>query len=99
MNRELDADFALDQFAHRAVWNRDASRVEMHLVAETSLDVHVARADLRFSMVRGEPIWTESSYKFECSEIREVLETSRFRTVEQWRDDVDRFALTLATAV
>ena len=33
LNTELDADFELDRFAHRAVWNREASRVEMHLVS------------------------------------------------------------------
>jgi dimethylhistidine N-methyltransferase len=99
VNRELDADFAIDRFAHRAVWNREASRVEMHLVAEAALDIHIARADFRLSMARGEPIWTESSYKFERDEIREVLQSSGFHTVAQWQDDADRFALTLATAV
>jgi L-histidine Nalpha-methyltransferase len=99
VNRELDADLVIDRFSHRAVWNSDASRVEMHLVAEAPMDIHIAHADLRFSMARGEPIWTESSYKFEPGEICEVLETSGFDTVEQWQDDADRFALTLATAV
>ena len=32
-NRELGADFDLDAFAHRAVWNADGSRMEMHLEA------------------------------------------------------------------
>ena len=99
VNRELDADFAIDRFSHRAVWNRDASRVEMHLVAEAAFDIHIAGADLRFAMDQGEVIWTESSYKFDRGEIREGLETSGFHTVEQWQDDADRFALTLATAV
>src|SRR5206468_3269385 len=44
MNTELGADFALDRFAHRAVWNRDASRVEMHLVSLATQEVDVADA-------------------------------------------------------
>ncbi|MGA2537457.1 MAG: L-histidine N(alpha)-methyltransferase, partial [Terracidiphilus sp.] len=32
LNSELDADFDLDAFAHRAVWNDAQSRIEMHLV-------------------------------------------------------------------
>ncbi len=31
LNRELDADFDLEAFAHRAVWNGAKSRIEMHL--------------------------------------------------------------------
>ena len=52
MNTELDADFELDRFAHRAVWNREASRVEMHLVSLAAQDVDVADADLRFRLER-----------------------------------------------
>ncbi len=35
LNRELDADFHPEMFAHRAVWNAEKSRMEMHLVSET----------------------------------------------------------------
>ena len=31
INRELGANFDLDAFAHRAVWNSEESRIEMHL--------------------------------------------------------------------
>ena len=60
VNTELDGDFALDCFAHRAVWNSTDSRVEMHLVSLAAQEDDVARSDLRFTLEEGETIWTES---------------------------------------
>jgi len=99
MNTELGADFDLDGFAHRAVWNREASRVEMHLVSLAAQEVDVADAELRLQLQEGETIWTESSYKYEPADIRHVVEPSGFVQRNQWVDDRARFALTLFEAV
>jgi dimethylhistidine N-methyltransferase len=99
LNTELDADFDLDRFAHRAVWNEEASRVEMHLVSLTAQDVHVAQSDLRFRLEEAETIWTESSYKYETGSIRELVDQARFVQRDQWIDERARFALTLCEAV
>ena len=99
MNTELGADFALDRFAHRAVWNRDASRVEMHLVSLATQEVDVAEAELRFRLQEGETIWTESSYKYEPAGIRQLVEPAGFVQRNQWIDERARFALTLFEAV
>ena len=99
LNTELHGDFDLDGFAHRAVWNRDASRVEMHLVSRTAQDVHVRDCELRFRLEEGEIIWTESSYKYEPDGIRELVEPAGFTQREQWIDEDARFALTLFEAV
>ncbi len=98
VNRELGADFDVDQFAHRAVWNDAASRVEMHLVARVDQRVRVAAADLAFEMTAGDTMWTESSYKFHAADIPPLLDVSGFRAVAQWLEPRDRFALTLAEA-
>jgi Histidine-specific methyltransferase, SAM-dependent len=47
INRELDADFDLNGFAHRAVWNAPESRVEMHLVIASRSHVRFARSSGR----------------------------------------------------
>jgi L-histidine N-alpha-methyltransferase len=99
MNAELDADFDLGRFAHRAVWNRDASRVEMHLVSLADQEVEVADAEFRFRLQDGETIWTESSYKYESAGIRELVEPAGFVQRNQWIDEPARFALTLFEAV
>ena len=82
MNAELAADFDLGRFAHRAIWNREASRVEMHLVSLADQEVHVADADFRFRLQDGETIWTESSYKYEPAGIRALVEPGGFHSAE-----------------
>jgi dimethylhistidine N-methyltransferase len=99
INRELGGDFDVDRFAHRAVWNVEESRVEMHLVARAAQDVRIERAQLGFRMEAGEPIWTESSYKYQPEEIVGLLERCGFRLLEQWVDADARFALTFVEAV
>ena len=98
INRELDGDFDIDAFRHRAVWNGAASRVEMHLVSARRQTIRVGAARLAFEMREGETIWTESSYKYEPAGIVEMLARAGFSLVGQWVDDVDRFALTLVQA-
>ena len=99
LNTELNADFELDRFAHRAVWNPVASRVEMILVSLEDQEIHVERSALRFRLEEGESIWTESSYKYEPSGIRQLVERAGFAQRNQWLDETARFALTLFQAI
>ena len=95
INRELGGDFNLAAFAHRAVWNRDERRVEMHLVSREPQTVRVPAADSVIDFQRGEPIWTESSYKYEPDGIIEMGADAGFATRDQWIDRDAGFALTL----
>jgi dimethylhistidine N-methyltransferase len=98
LNAELDADFDLQRFAHRAVWNREASRIEMHLVSLAAQHVQIPACAMGFSLDDGETIWTESSYKFEPEGIRLLVEPAGFVQRNQWINDRDRVALTLFEA-
>jgi dimethylhistidine N-methyltransferase len=98
INTELGGDFQLDRFAHRAVWNHEDSRIEMHLMSLTAQDVNVARSELRFALEAGETIWTESSYKYQPAEIAQWVERAGFALRHQWIDPDARFALTLFDA-
>jgi dimethylhistidine N-methyltransferase len=98
LNRELGADFDLARFAHRAVWNPIASRVEMHLVSLARQRVRIPRAQVDLALEDGETIWTESSYKYEPEDVVARLAEAGFSPISQWRDDEARFALTLAAA-
>jgi len=96
VNRELGGDFDLRQFAHRAVWNAAASRIEMHLVSLRQQRVRVPAAHIDMTLAAGEPIWTESSYKYRLGDLEPVLGRAGFRVRGQWSED--GFALTLAEA-
>ncbi len=98
MNRELGANFDLAAFSHRAIWNPDDRRVEMHLVSLARQTVRIPRAETSVTFERGESIWTESSYKYEPQEVVELAASAGFRSHAQWIDPDARFALTLFVA-
>ena len=99
VNRELHADFDVEAFRHRALWNAAESRVEMHLVSTRRQRVRIPKASLDITFEDGETIWTESSYKYQPSGIVSALEATGFRRIEQWTDESDKFALTLVEAM
>ena len=96
LNRELEADFDLASFRHYACWNAAASRVEMHLVSARPQRVHVRRAAFEMTLLEGERIWTESSYKYSATDVHALLEACGFQVRAQWIDEASPFALTLA---
>jgi dimethylhistidine N-methyltransferase len=99
LNRELGADFDLAAWEHRAAWNAEARRVEMHLVSLVSQRVAIPRAGVVADFAAGETIFTESSYKYESRDVRGLAAVAGFRRELQWIDDDARFALTLCRAV
>jgi dimethylhistidine N-methyltransferase len=94
VNRDLGADFDVGAFVHRAIWNAEASRVEMHLVSARDQDVSVPAAGVQIGFRAGEAIWTESSYKYRIQDVVTILQRAGFTPLEQWTEG--SFALTLA---
>jgi L-histidine N-alpha-methyltransferase len=96
LNRELDANFALDSFHHIACWNRDASRMEMHLESARAQRVDLKLIPLSVEFAPGERIHTENSYKYTIPMVREMLSASGFSLERTWLDHRGWFALHLA---
>ena len=95
LNRELDADFCLDQFNYHAAWNSSQSRVEMYLVSQTEQTVCLTGIGTCVRLLAGEAILTESSYKYRRRDIQAIGEKAGFVCVDQWIEDEARFSLTL----
>ncbi len=89
LNREFGADFALERFRHRATWNADASRIEMHL--ESLVEQVVTVAGTRIPFRAGETIWTESSYKYGRDALEDLVRDAGFVIRELWTDRKERF--------
>jgi dimethylhistidine N-methyltransferase len=96
INRELDGDFDLSAFAHRAVWNRLEGRVEMHLQARHGH--HVQAAGRTFSFVSGETIHTENSYKYTEEGFADLAARSGWRVTGRWTSPAPAFAVFLLTS-
>lgn len=67
MRDELGAQVEVDHFAHRAVYNPELGRVEMHLVSLRNQTIRLA--DKTFQLTEGETIHTENSYKQDIQEL------------------------------
>lgn len=96
INRELDADVPVDAFRHKAVWNDDHARIEMHL--EATRDIAFTIEGERFGMRAGETIHTENSHKYGPRDARLLLRAGAWTPLAEWTDEEDRFALILAEA-
>ncbi len=98
LNRELGANFELDHFRHRVVYNEAAGRIEMHLVSERPQTVRFNGDEIRFAA--GETIHTESSHKFTPAEFAALAATAGFTVKRVWTDEKRLFSvqyLTVAT--
>ena len=90
-NREIGADFHLEQWRHRAIYNTDASRIEMHLISETDQTVHLGERE--FAFAAGEKIITEFSYKHSVEGFSALARTAGFQLAKVWTDPQKLFAV------
>src|SRR5436309_895000 len=90
-NRELGADFDLDQWRHRAIYNSDAGRIEMYLISESDQFVHLD--EQRFHFRRAEKIVTEFSYKYSSEEFSVLAGKAEFEFAQMWTDDARLFGV------
>lgn len=93
INRELGGDIPLDAFEHRALWNDDLGRIEMHLAATRDVRFHAVGET--FSLREGETIHTENSHKYTIEEARLLARAAGWRPVRYWMDARGLFSLHL----
>jgi dimethylhistidine N-methyltransferase len=99
LNRELDADFDVTSFRHRALWNPMQSRIEMHLESTREQCVRIPAANLDVYFEEGERIHTENSHKFTDATLRALLSDGGFEVEQTWTDDRGWYSVTLARVV
>lgn len=95
LNREAGSDFDPRRFRHRALFNEEASRIEMHLVSLGGQDVHLAGERIHFE--DGETIWTESSYKYDRQRLEDLVAAAGFRIQRLWTDESSLFWVAFLT--
>jgi dimethylhistidine N-methyltransferase len=90
-NRELGATFDLDCFAHRAFYNAEEGRVEMHLVSGGEQCVRID--DRPFDFAAGESIHTENSYKYTVEEFQTLAREAGYQPVAVFTDSEAKFSV------
>ncbi|MFK7962615.1 MAG: L-histidine N(alpha)-methyltransferase [Burkholderiaceae bacterium] len=95
-NDQLGTDFNLGQWVHRAFFNAEESRIEMHLVANQPCTVSWSGGSCEFNV--GETIHTENSHKFEVESVNRLMTRAGFEVRQQWLDANQWYSVTLAQA-
>jgi uncharacterized SAM-dependent methyltransferase len=96
LNREAGANFDLSGFRHRAVWNAELERVEMHLVSLRPQSVRLGGREIRFAA--GETIHTESSHKYRPEGLAALAAAGGWRAAAMWTDPARLFSVWLLEA-
>jgi dimethylhistidine N-methyltransferase len=91
INRELGADFRLQRFRHKAFYDPEQGRVEMHLESLAPQAVHVAGRG--FDFARGETLHTEISCKYSVAEFQELGKRAGFSPEKVWMDPQQLFSV------
>lgn len=96
LNRELEADFRIEHFAHRAIYNDPQAQVEMYLVAERSQEVRLGKLEETLRFAEGETILTEISRKFTLESASDMLADAGLHLDDHYTPPNQYFSLLLA---
>lgn len=99
INHQLQGDFDLTKFHHKAFFNESRDRVEMHIESTAKQNVTIGKLHQEFHFEKGETIHTESSYKYSMEQIKQLAEQGRFEVEKSWFDDKKWFSVNLLRPV
>jgi L-histidine N-alpha-methyltransferase len=99
INRELGGNFDLRAFKHCACYNEDEGRVEIYIESNRDQTVMISKLDMQVEFAAGEQIHTESSYKYDLSDIGKLAAATGFTRAQTWQDHAQQFSSNLLLAV
>jgi len=91
INRELGANFDVARFEHHAFYNRERSRIEMHLASCKRQRVTVCGERIDFRA--GETIHTENSYKYSIDSFGALARGAGWTPAAVWTDRDKNFSV------
>lgn len=91
INRELETDFDLSRFEHRAHYNALAGRIETHIVSDADQVVRVGGRDVAFA--KDEAMLVEYSCKYSQEDFAAMAAKAGLRVVRTWTDPNHWFAV------
>src|SRR6201998_2826316 len=91
INRELGGNFDLSAFTHRAIYNRERHRIEMHLISKKQQVVRLLGTSFAFR--HGESIHTENSYKYSLERFAALARGAGRKVRTSWPDEANMFSV------
>lgn len=92
INRELDADFKIDDFDFYCHYNPQSGEVKSYIVSLRKQDVYIKKLNKKISFNYDELIWTELSKKYSLEDIEALARLSDFKVNENFLDCKHLFA-------
>lgn len=93
INRELDGDFDINKFKHKAVFNKEENRIEMYLESIDDMTVDLKFINEKVILKKGELIHTENSYKFDKNMINDLADKSGMIFSDYYTDAKEYYSL------
>lgn len=91
LETDLGATIDRDAFEHRAIYNEDHQRIEMHLVASRPTAIELDGK--RFDFDAGDSIHTENSHKYSIEGFRDLVRGTGLHPVTAWTDPEGLFSM------
>lgn len=92
-NNEINANFRLDQFEHKVIFNQMKQRIEMYLVAKSDMNVNISGEI--FSLKKDEEICTEYSHKYTVDQFTSYCTSSGFSLIDNYVDENEYYSVLL----
>ncbi len=91
INRELDGNFDINAYEHKAIYNEHSKRIEMHIESLTNQTVNIL--GYKFEFEKGETIHTENSHKYSIESFKQLASEADWSVLKHWTDKENLFSL------
>ena len=91
INKKTGLNLDTNDFDHKAYFNEEKNRIEMHLVSKRNQQIYLS--DKQIKIFKGETIHTENSYKYSISEFKNLTNKSGYETIQVLTDDKKYFSI------
>ena len=91
INQNLNGDFDLSKFSHKAILNHEHGRIEMHLFSHTEQLVNINSEQFEFA--KDESIHTENSHKYTVESFLQMADAAGLRCEKTWLDQQHIFSV------
>ena len=93
VNEKYNSNFKLNDFKHKAFYNKKKHRIEMHLVSKKKFTTKIENKNIKFT--KGETIHTENSHKYTKSRFTKLVNQSGFNVIKMYTDKKNYFGVFL----
>ena len=95
INKELGGNFIIENFSHKAFYNTDKKRIEMHILSNEDQQVFISSLNKKIDFKKNESIHTENSYKYSPDDINKLVKRAGFSIEKEFFDKNNWYELVL----